>query len=631
MAKKPNPAVVKPAAPVHPAPSNRLLPLLLLAGIMLLTGILYLPSLRNGFTNWDDDAYVTANPDLAWNAKDLHTLATKEVAGNFHPLTMWSLAWDRGAASNKTPDPAPFHRDNLLLHLLNTALVFGLALRLRTGLPAAAIAALFFAIHPMHVESVAWVSGRKDVLYTAFFLGALITYTYLWEPAKSSTRLMLWGSVFVLFLLACLAKPAAIVFPLVLGLIHWYQDRHTAFQPQKLLYLLPFLAVSLVFSLVTFQYQKHTGAVDEQYGLFQKILFAAYGTVTYLWKMIVPVDLSAYHPAPVGNAPLGWPYYAAFTGALGILVLTAWSYFKKRDLFFALAWFFLNVLLVLGFIRVGTALYAERYTYLAYTGLFMVSAMAAVQLWNRSAAMKGLVGAVGIGLVVFWGYQTHRQIAVWHDTESLWTQIINQYPTEKCLSYRGYARYLDSKWDKALEDFNKAYALNPDNQTTVHIRAICLDKAGRKEESLQAYQEYDRKFPPNADVLFQMGNLLINMKRTPEAIACYEKSAAINPQNIDCWNNLANGYFNEKDYPKAEEGFSKALSINPNAVPCLNNRGAVRLTTAKWEDAIADFSKSLSLDANQPGIYRYRSMAYERVGKKEAAAADLAEEAKRKK
>ena len=612
---------------------------ILLAVILVFTAVLYQPSLSNGFTNLDDDVYVTNNPDLVWSGKNLRTLASKEVAGNFHPLTLWSLALNRGSEVQKAPVALPFHRTNLWLHLLNVALTFALVLRLRAGVWVAAFVALFFGIHPLHVESVAWVSGRKDVLYTVFFLGGLLAYTYARERKKQESAIGLWMLVFGLFVLSCLSKPAAIVFPLVLLLLEWYLAPFSSNSPSpppiikvirdNLAWLLPFLLVSALFAYLTLRYQQHVGAVAEQYGFARRCLFAAYGLVIYPIKLLYPFHLSAMHPAPGPVERVGPALLAAPLGAMALLGLTVWAYFKKRALFFGLAFYLLNVLLVLGFIKVGSALYAERYTYMAYRGLFLVLGMGADQLWKRGMVARTAILVFGVGLIGLFAILTSRQIPIWRNSDTLWTQIIGRYPTPANLSYRGYHFYLDGQYEKALADFDRANAVKPNDETTVHIRALCLEKLGRPEEAWAAYTFYEQQFPPNKDVLFHAGNCLMGLKRYEEAIGRYAKVIALDPRHLDALNNQANAWFNLKNYEKAEVAFSSTLAINPDFLPGLNNRGAVRLSLGKWNEAIADFTKSLSIDPNQGQVFRYRSMALDRLGRKAEAAVDKAEASKR--
>lgn len=606
----------------------------LLAGILLFTAILYWPSLGNGFTNLDDDVYVTQNQDLPFNSKNLRTLAAKEVAGNFHPVTMWSLSASRGTDAKQEPDPLPFHRTNLLLHLFNTVLTFYLGRRLRFGVWASAIAALFFAIHPLHVESVAWVAGRKDVLYAAFFLSGLMVYTQARMGSVGA-----WAGVFALFIMACLSKPAAIVFPLVLLLVAWYLSKQEgnaretlwAVAQRNWKWLVPMLCLAAVFAVLTLRYQQHVGAVAVHYSLWHRCLFAAYSLVVYPVKLFLPFQLAAMHPAPDPTDSLSPILMGAPLVALALLGAAVWAYRKHSTWFFALAFYGLNVLLVLGFIKVGSALYAERYTYLAYTGIFLALGAVVEQLWNKSnvgkmAALTGTLLFIGL-----FALQTRRQIPVWKNSETLWNQIIGYYPTPVNLSYRGYHYYLSQQYDKALADFDRAAQQRPNDATTTHIRALCLEKLGRLEEAWNAYDTYEKQFPFDKDVAFHTGNCLMALQRYEAAITRYERVIAADPNHLDAWNNKANALFSLKQYEAAERAFTQTLALNPNFLTGLNNRGAARLNLGKWSDAVADFTQSLAKDPNQGQIFRYRSMAFEQLGRHAEAAVDKTEAAKREK
>lgn len=578
-----------------------------LAVILLFTAFLYWPSLDNGFTNYDDNVYVTENSHLVWNSANLDTLLTKQVAGNFHPLTMWSLAWDRGSDASTPPAPRPFHQTSLVLHLLNTILVFWLALRLRFGTWVAAIAALFFAIHPLHVESVAWVSSRKDVLYSFFFLGGLIAATH----ARSKNTIN-WGYlalVFVLFVLSLLSKPAAIIFPLVLWLLHWYEDRSGAVQGKNLLYLIPFLICSAISTVITFAYQKDIGAVDEQFTVVQRFLFACYGAVVYLVKLVLPFNLSAFHPAPYANANLGINFYLAPLGAGALLAVGVWAYQKHRNLFFAIAFYLINLVLVLGFVKLGSSLYAERYTYMAYTGWLMLAGLGLVQLWKKGGIMRVPAAALLLGFTAMFAVQTRNQIGVWKNSETLWNQVIKLYPTEKNYSARGYDYYTTRQWDKALRDFDRCYALNPNVESTLTIRGICLQKLNRPDEALKVYTECQAKFPNSIPAAFELGNILFSKQQYQEAIAQYNTAVRLSPNHIDALNNRGNAWFMLKDYPKAIADFSSVLFLNPNFISGLNNRGSARLALGDRAAAAKDFKKSLELNPNQPNIVDYLNKA----------------------
>jgi tetratricopeptide (TPR) repeat protein len=501
-------------------------------------------------------------------------------------------------------NPAPFHRTNVWLHLLNTALVFWLALRLRAGTWGAAAAALLFAIHPLHVESVAWISSRKDVLYSAFFLGGLLIATAAFRQGKW----YYWAGVFVLFLLSLLSKPAAIVFPPALWLIHWYEQPQAAIQPKRLVYLLPFLAFSLISVFITFAYQEDIGAVDQQYGFGKRFLFASYSAVIYLWKCVFPFGLSAFHPAPLANEALSGRLYAAPLLAIGLAGATVWAFFKKRLLFFALAFYWISLLLVLGFVKLGSSLYAERYTYMAYTGIFIAVGTLLQQALSAPAAWKkGLAIGLTALFVALFAWQTARQIPVWKDAETLWTQVLQQYPSDKNYGSRGYHFYLTRQWEKALRDFEKATALNPANETALQIQGICWQKLNKYDEAIRVYEDWLKKFKASVAVTFELGNAYMAQKNAPAAVEAYTKTLALQPEHLDALNNRAGAWFQLKEYAKAEADYSTALAIRPDFIAALNNRGAARLNSGNRTGAANDFRKSLALQPDQPVIRDYLS------------------------
>ncbi len=580
---------------------------MIVAFILLATAVIYWPSLNNAFTTFDDNVYVYENQNIECSASNLKVLATKEVAGNFHPLTMWSLALDHQKIGNKGTDPKPYHRTNLLLHLLNTALVFGLIRRLRFSIFVSSMVALLFAIHPMHTESVAWVSSRKDLLYSVFFLSGLIAHTYHQAAETKARSIRIWMGAFVLFVLACMSKPAAIIFPLVLWLMDWYQDPETAKFSKQLRKYAPFLAVSAVFSYLTFQYQHQVGAVaDGYFSMIQKTLFAAYGYVIYVVKLFFPTHLSAFHPIPEQGTNQSIMYTTLVVGC-GLFGGTVWAFLKGHRLWaFGLTFYLINLILVLGFVKVGSALYAERYTYMSYVGLFLILSVLAERYFQKGGMSQVVSGALA-GLFVFlFGWQTREQIKAWKDADTMWTQVIKEYPQAKNYAYRGHYYFSNGRYDKALADFEKACELNPEEEITAHIRAVCLQKLGKNKEAIDAFAGYEKKFPPKAPVLLSYAEALNAQSRIQEAISKFEKALELDPQNIEAWTNLSASYFTVKDYAKAEACLTKALAINPDYIPALNNRGACRLAIGAYAGAIIDFDRSLKLNPNQQGIIEYR-------------------------
>ena len=259
-------------------------------GILLLTSMVYLPSLSNDFTNWDDQGYVLENKLLQdVSLEGLQEIIVTPIGANFHPVTMLSLALNYQISGL---DPFSYHLFNLLLHLINTLLVFGFIYLLsEKKLEAAVIVALFFAIHPMHVESVAWIAERKDVLYTAFFMASLIYYVRFLDEGNQKAY---WWA-FVFFVLSLLSKPAAVVLPVVLILIDYLRNKNLL-DTKLLVQKIPFFVLSLGMGWYTLRVQTDFGATAGEaiYSISEKVMFASHSIFIYLIKLFVPYGLSAF-------------------------------------------------------------------------------------------------------------------------------------------------------------------------------------------------------------------------------------------------------------------------------------------------------------------------------------------------
>ena len=421
---------------------------LYLAGLLVLTFVVYGPSLRNGFVNWDDNFYVAMNPVLA--RPSLTALLTTPVAANWHPLTVASLLLDYRISGTT---PATYHWINLLLHVANTALVFVFVRALsRNRFWTTVVTAFFFGIHPMHVESVAWIAERKDVLYGFFYLLALIAYVRRVDGGGVG---WLWAA-FVAMALSVLAKPAAVVLPLSLLAIDWFRRRQ--FDARLWMEKAPFFAIGIAGGLVNLAVQKSLGAltIPHPWSLVAKVYFASYALVAYVAKLFVPVHLSGVYPYPAVGAALPPRYSAAFLAVLILVPLAIVAVRRNRAALFGIAFFFINIALVLQLITVGTAVLAERYTYLPYIGLFFALAWPlddrGGSAWSRG--LRRALAALFVLLGIFSVAQTWSRCSVWHDPETFWSDAIRKHPGEIVPAYvnRGSYYRMQGRLEPARRD-----------------------------------------------------------------------------------------------------------------------------------------------------------------------------------
>lgn len=605
--------------------------LLWLLGILAVTFLVYLPGLDNKFTDWDDNFYVTENPLVSHPTAS--AILTTPVAGNWHPLTIWSLAWNYQAAKL---DPRPYHLTSLLLHLANTALVFLLVWQLSRGRRWASLgAAALFGLHPMHVESVAWVAERKDVLYAFFYLAALIAYLR-WVDRKQVAGLV---AALILFLLSCASKPAAVVLPLTLVAIDWFRKRRftTALWLEKA----PFFLIALIDGIVTLQIQRASGAITEHWGPFQKLLFAAYGLVMYVVKLFVPVRLSAIYPYPsIAPGAIGQLYYLTLAVALIGFPLLVWIFRKNRVVLFGLAFYLINVILVLQFFSIGGAVMADRYTYVAYIGLFVALTWWLDEPADRMARpLRTALAAIVALLIPISAFASWKRVEVWQNAETLWNDTISKYPGRIADAYnnRGYYYYAEAqKYDAALADFDQALRLNPNVAKVWLNKGNVLAAMGRNDSSLVAFDRSLALQPSMADTWNNRGALKLQMRDYPGAIADCTRALELNPNHRDAYANRSLAHVQLQQWAQAVEDSRRAVELAPGRPDNYLQMGTVAFALSKlgrYGESVAAFDQTIrEAPPNEPRLaayYLYRSAAREGAGDKPGALADAREAERR--
>src|ERR1019366_3997331 len=400
--------------------------LLWISGILLLTFIAFTPTLKNGFTNWDDNVYIGENTLIkslsAENIKKIFDI-DNQVALNYHPITILSFAIDYKLSKY---NPKTYHATNLLFHLLNTALVFWFIFLLSGNkLQVAAMVALFFGIHPMHIESVAWISERKDVLYVFFFMSSLICY-YKYIHAERKNKLPLYMFTLILFLLSILSKAMAVVLPLILLLIDFYEgrklDKYSIFEK------VPFFIFALFFGVIASRIQSQGAAIAnlDTFTWLQRFEFASYGMVNYIYNLFVPINLSCFYPYPdPKNNYLSFIFYISPFIVLGLSAFVLWSIRKNKILVFGFLFFCVTIALVLQFITVGKVIMADRYSYLSYIGLLFPIAMGYEWLQHQEnkkyISLKKIAKLLIVLCVAICLVLTYQRIKVWKNSDILWT------------------------------------------------------------------------------------------------------------------------------------------------------------------------------------------------------------------
>jgi tetratricopeptide (TPR) repeat protein len=528
---------------------------------IILALIVFSPVFTADFVNWDDDYYVIKNTTIQ-SAGNLGKILKEPVQGNFHPATMLSLAIDYWISDGK---PQWFHAVNVFLHLVNIVLVF-FFFYLFAGkkIWIAAVTALLFAIHPLHVESVAWISERKDLLYSAFFLGGLLLYL---KYLKKNSLAVLSG-VFILFLFSLLSKPAAVVFPLALLAIDFYFNRLK--QRRTYMEKIPFFVLSLVFGIITLQVQKAYGAYSDEgiYPLSSRFFFGNYGIMMYLVKTVFPFRLCAFYPFPAVNVNLPFVYYLSFPFTLALIMLFAFSVKRYKEIAFALLFYGINLILVLQFFAVGNAVIADRYTYIPLLGPFFLAGFYVQRYMDGKKGRIPLVFGILLAVVVLsLVIISRKQASSWKDGGTLWDQAIKVAPSSKAYANRGVIHKKEGDTRKALEMFSQAVSMD-DNQT---------------------------------DALVNRANIYYSQQKYMSAIADYSRCIAVEPDNEKAYANRGAAYLAIGLTDSALIDLNRAIELDPESRNGYKNRGMLYLMTNRYPEAISNYTKHLSIVPDEDG------------------------------
>jgi len=587
-----------------------------LGAILAITFVCYWPALGSEFLRWDDPVYVTSNAYITHLS--VHNITAMFTQPMVHPLTMLSLATNYAFSGLS---PMPYHLTNVLLHLVNVCLTFFLARRLLAmDMYAALLTAFLFGIHPMHVESVAWVSGRKDVLFALFFLGAMLAYlAYLDRKSRRAYVLCL-----VCFILSLLSKPTAVILPIVLLLLDFLFSR--PFSRGAILEKAPYFALSVVFGLITVDTLSDATITSmTHFSFIERVQFASYGFVTYLWKFFLPLNLSAFYPYPTEPEH----YTLGFTLApLGVLVLSAaafWTLRHTRLVMFGFLFYAAGLVLTLQFVTVNFALMADRYTYLPYTGLALVIAAGLRHLLSQRQQLLYPI-CVGVSICVgVLGYLCFERTHVWRDGNTLWTDVIEKYPGRIAQAYSQRGQYFHDheKPGEAIDDFRMALEIDPRNYDAQTDLAIMYSIVGQFAEGVANFGRAIEIAPERPEAYANRAAALMALLRNEDALIDLTRSIELNPMQTVAYENRAIVYTRKGQHDLAAMDFSELLARNPRDEFMLNSRAIAYSQVGRHAEAIADLTAAIEISPQTWEYYLNRSYARNTVGDRAGALADI--------
>jgi len=628
-------------------PSIRKKQLLIAGVIMLATYLTFIPALDNEFTNWDDPKYILENhiiKDLSWERVKAIFLDEERKSGLYAPLTYISWAVEH---YYYRLDPAPFHRDNVILHVLNTGLVYWFILLLVGRIDVAIITALLFGIHPLHVESVAWITERKDVLYAFFFLWSLILYVLYCARDKGKWKLYL--GAFLLFLLSLLSKPAAVTLPIVLLLIDYFLGRpafklsdeneggfmkRLQFNRQVIIEKLPFFVLSLFWGWITINTTRSI-AGEETFSLMERTLFAFYGIVTYLYKVLVPLNLSCFYPYPtLHDGLLPSIYYVAPVITLLLVYIVVKSAKATTTLVFGSLFFFFTIALVLQFFPVGPNIVTDRYTYVPYIGIFFVVGQSYAWLGERKEkryTLYKMLSTMVLTCFIIWCiFLSYERCDVWENSETLWSDVISKYPnTSEGYLNRGQYYTDNDEFDKALVDYDVTLQLNPKSTLAYINRGNVYGRRGVYDQALANYSKAIELSPKASKTYLNRGNVYGLQGDIPASIVDFTKAISLERNYLDAYINRAISYSKLRDFENAFKDFNMALKIDPSSLKTRSMRAYAFLDYGKYDESIGDYNYLIQLLPNDPNNYFYRALAKQRKGNFNGAVLDYTNTLKR--
>lgn len=529
---------------------------------MLATVIIYGVFLQYGFISWDDPEMVFRNK--AVQNFSITDFFKNQYVGNYIPFTMllhsliWQIAGDHAGVH---------HLFSLLLHLLNGWLVYQLGRKLFQQDGIAAIGMLIFLTHPIQMESVGWISELKTILYSTFFLAGLLAYLQYRTDARTKNLLL----VFFYFIAACLSKPSAVVFPIVLFCIELFlsDEKRKSLRP----IFIPFFILAILFGLINLYTQTQAQFLNQAHAFpyWQRFAFAGFALGKYLLLFLLPVNLSVIYPYPMSSAAvLG-------TGGLILLSLTAlvyWAWSKNRKLIlFATLFFLSQLLLVLQFIPFGEALYADRYLYLPVIALGWLAG-------NFIVSLKVPLRYASLILIILLTLPGTARARDWRTALVLFEDIIKHYPESfVALNSAGVESMYQNLDEKAKVYFDRAIAVNTNNYKGFYNRGLLALKTGHATEAVQDFN----------------------------------KCLALNAY-VKAYSGRANAYYQLQDYAKAIEDAEQAIIVDPGYAKSFFILGNCYNDMGQMDIAIQNYNKAIALQVEEADFYFKRAIAY---GKKQ--------------
>jgi protein O-mannosyl-transferase len=646
--------------------------------VPVLTLLVYLHSINNGFVNWDDNEYIYDNNSIFFLHLDsLRWMLTSLYAHNWHPFTWLSHAVDYTIWG---PNPWGHHLTNIVLHAGNALLVYLVIIQLLLRkahhdkeapadrakqikiLIAALLTALLFGLHPVHVESVAWVSERKDLLCAFFSLLSISAYLSYVSSEVQRSKPAWYAASLLLFCCALLSKPMAVSLPAVLLLLDIYPlgklQQRAGTTRSILLEKIPYVAISIGSGAITILAQS-AGAIRslDQLPLQARAMNAFRSLLLYLGKMAWPETLVPFYPLPKEFHWIDLDYLVPMTAVIALTFICVALARRGRYLVGSIwAYYLITLVPVIGIIQVGKQAAADRYTYLPSISIFLLAALSAAWIYGKitSSRYRTILFSLflaGIAVIMIGlGQKTVKQTGIWHSSESLWKHVISVFPRRASIAYNnlgldysehnqldaafshyrqalmidpGYVEahnnlgilyHKQGKFNDALSCYTMALAIDPHYVEAQNNRGLTYYAMGKPDEAIALFKDAIKINPDFAESYYNLGILYYAQKMIDEAIASYRQALRIDPYSVEAHYNLGNAYFDRKRYDEAIAAYKNAIKIDPDHAMAYNNLGNAFANKKMSDEAIAAYKKALAINPHYLTAYNNLGTTFVELG-----------------
>ncbi|HEY5036130.1 MAG TPA: tetratricopeptide repeat protein [Chthoniobacterales bacterium] len=601
------------------------------ATLFLAVFLVFLPCAWNGFVNFDDPVYVLSNSQIqhGFTGESLRWAFSSGYAANWHPLTWLCLMLDWKFLGLHAWG---YHLVSVVLHATNALLLF-LVLRRATGaFWRSLFVAALFGLHPLRVESVAWMAELKDVLSTLFWILTMWAYVeYARKPEAERARrrtFYLWALGF--FILGLLSKPMLVTLPFVFLLLDWWPLQRFS-RPLEirrfLLEKLPFFILSAAVCLITWLVQKSGGAMEAgvHTGWWLRLANAGISYWRYLGKLFFPVDLAVYYPLP----PQPWPLWLVLLAMAALILVSYFAVTQGRRRPYLLTgwlWYLGTAVPVIGLVLVGDQAMADRYTYVPMIGVAIALAWGMADLTRAWRKQRAVLSVVALLLLAGCALLSIRQIAYWKNSETLFRHdLASTGPNPTAHLNLATALAAEGRDDEAIPEFQTVLQLSR-NESRAHFGlGVSLLKKHEIVAALSQLEAGTAGLPQDANGRYALGLVYERMDDWPAAEEQFREATKLNPDFAQGYEELGVAFRHLGNWGEAVASYRKALGIDPHFTEAHKNLGAALAFAKEWREAAAELREVLKENPNSAEVHNILGIVYENMGELKEAVAQYRE------